>query len=490
MSRDKKVSDRIYSYLTSTFGEDAAKNYSDFIDENPAKYIRVNEQKINRETLAARLSDTYGIKTEIIDYPSNALKIIDGFDFAGSTLEIAFGFYYMQALTSMLPPLILNPSSKDLVLDLCSAPGSKTTQIAELMENKGVLIVNELEMDRIKALVFNLDKMNFLNYGVVNSRGEMLSKYYDSYFDKILVDAPCSGLGIIQKKKEVGKWWSLERVRNLCEIQNKLLVSAIKMLKVGGELVYSTCSLTPEENELIVNRILEKYPVDVEPAEIPVKHYKGLTEYQAIKLDERLRNAVRIFPWEVDSDGFFLIKLKKTGEINATGQIKWKKHFVMTMHGHNDNVLKEKLKVLADEFGIESTVFSNYKFIVKRNDIYFTSKEWSDDNLGVFHRVGCKFGMIDKNGHIVLHSFAAQILQNFITKNIYDIKNLDELRLYLMGAVFSKADFALGQYAVRFNGFVLGTAVLIKDGLKSRYPRSSRTQTIRIKGQKIQSRLS
>lgn len=486
MSRDQKVSDRIYSYLTATFGEEIAKNYNDFIGAEPAKYIRVNERKINRETLAPRLSDTYGIKTEVLAYPSNALKIMDGFDYAGSTLEIAFGFYYMQALTSMLPPLILDPSSKDLVLDLCSAPGSKTTQIAELMENKGILIVNELEMDRIKALVFNLDKMNFLNYGVVNSRGELLSKYYDSYFDKILVDAPCSGLGIIQKKNEVSKWWSLERVNNLCEIQNKLLVSAIKMLKVGGELVYSTCSLTPEENELIINRILDKYPIDIENVDIPLPHYKGITEYQGLQLDRRLKYSIRIFPWEVDSDGFFLIKLKKTGETNATEQIKWRKHFVMTMHKPSDNVINEKLNALADEFGMDREIFSNYKFLLKRNDIYFASSEWTDDNLGLFHRVGSKFGIIDKNGNIVLHSFAAQILQDYISKNIYDIRNLDELRLYLMGALINNVQLPHGQYAVRFNGYVLGTGVVINAGLKSRYPRSSRTQTIRIKGQKVQ----
>ena len=486
MNRDSRVSDRIYSYLTATFGEEAAKNYSDFVGQEPAKYIRVNERKIDRESLAIRLEETYGIKTEAITYPSNALKIIDGFDYAGSTLEIAFGFYYMQALTSMLPPLVLNPSEKDLVLDLCSAPGSKTTQIAAMMDNKGVFIVNELEIDRIKALIFNLDKMNFLNYGVVNSRGEILSKYYNSYFDKILVDAPCSGLGIIQKKNEVSKWWSLERVNNLCEIQNKLLVSAVKMLKVDGELVYSTCSLTPEENELIINRILDKYPVDVEAVDLPIIHHKALTEYQGVKLDKRLKNAIRIFPWEVDSDGFFLIKLKKKGETNATEPIKWKKHFVLTMHRHSDNVLKEKLKVLADEFGIERDVFSNYKFVLKRNDIYFTSIEWSDNNLGLFHRVGSKFGIIDKNGNIVLHSFAAQILQDHISKNIYDIKNLDELRLYLMGALIANDKLPIGQYAISFNGYVLGTGVVIKGGLKSRYPRSSRTQTIRIKGQKIQ----
>ena len=479
------MSGKIYFYLSDTFGEEAAKNYRDFVEEEPSKYIRVNERKIKREKLANHLLETYGIKTEPISYPTNALKVIDGYEYVGSTLEIAFGFYYTQALTSMLPPLFLKPSEEDIVLDLCSAPGSKTTQLAEMMNNKSILVVNEIEINRIKALVFNLDKMNFLNCGVVNKRGEVLSKYFDSYFDKILVDAPCSGLGIIQKKNEVNSWWSLERVKNLVELQYKLLVSAIKMLKVDGELVYSTCTLTPEENELIINKILSKYPIDVEEVDLPIKHHKGLTSYQDEKLDRRLEKAIRIFPWETDSDGFFLIKLKKTGETKAVEQLKLKKHFSMTMHSHSDNIINHKLKILAEEFGINENVFSNYKFLLKRNDIYFTSIIWNDENLGLFHRIGTKFGTIDKNGNIVLHSFAAQILQESITKNIYNIRSLDELRIYLMGALIPNVQLPSGQYVVIFNNYVLGTGVVIKNGLKSRYPRSSRTQTIRIKGQKI-----
>ena len=486
MRRPFSVSEKIYTYLVTTFGDEAAENYRDFIEEEPAKYIRVNERKISCEMLADRLFQSYGIKTEKIPYPPNALKVTDGFDFVGSTLEIAFGFYYMQGLTSMLPPIVLKPSPEDLVLDMCSAPGSKTTQIAELMDNKGVLVVNELEIDRIKALVFNLDKMNFLNYGVLNSRGEVLSKYYNSYFDKILVDAPCSGLGIIQKKSEINTWWSLERVNHLSELQNKLLVSAIKMLKVGGELVYSTCTLTPEENELIINGLLTKYPIEIESVNLPIKHSNGLIEYNGTNLDERLSRAIRIFPWEVDSDGFFLVKLKKTGETHPTEQLEWKKHFVITMHKHDDEAINQKLNKLAEEFGIDRDVFSNYKFLLKRNDILFSSKEWNDENLGLFHRVGCKFGLFDKNGNIVLHSFAAQILQNYITKNIYDIHDLNELKLYLMGALIRQKELNPGQYVVRFNRNVLGTAIATKGGLKSRFPRSSRTQTIRIKGLKIQ----
>jgi 16S rRNA (cytosine1407-C5)-methyltransferase len=486
MNRASKVSGRIYSYLSETFGEEAARNYSDFADKEPAKYIRVNERKIDRQSLRLKLEESYGIKTEVLPFPANALKIIDGFEFAGSTFEIAFGFYYLQALTSMLPPIILNPTERDRVLDLCSAPGSKTTQLAEMMQNKGILVVNELELERIKALAFNLDKMNFLNCGIVNQRGEILSKYYDSYFDKILVDAPCSGLGIIQKKSEVNNWWSIERVNNLTEIQNKLLISAIKMLKVGGELVYSTCTLTPEENEMIIDRILKKYPVNIEQVYIPLKHHKGITKYNNVNFDDRLTNAIRIFPWEVDSDGFFLIKLKKTGETKSNEQVKWKKHYAMTIHSNTERILAEKLNRLSEELGIEKNVFSNYKFLLKRNDIYFSSPEWGNENLGLFHRVGTKFGIINKDNNIILHSFAAQILQKNISKNIYDIQNLNELRLYLMGALINNVLLPHGQYAVRFNGYILGTSVVIKNGLKSRYPRSSRTQTIRIKGQKIQ----
>jgi 16S rRNA (cytosine1407-C5)-methyltransferase len=328
--------------------------------------------------------------------------------------------------------------------------------------------------------------MNFLNYGIVNQRGENLYKYYDAYFDKILVDAPCSGLGIIQKKNEVNHWWSLDRVNNLCDTQTKLLESAIRMLKVEGELVYSTCTLTPEENEMIINKILQQYPVDVVEVNLPIKHQKGLTVYKDEKLDSRLLKAIRIFPWDVDSDGFFLVKMKKTEETKALEQSKLKKHYSLSLTTHTNEKLSKKLKVLAKEFGIDVKVFANYKFLLKRNDIYFASAEWSDDNLGLFRRVGTKFGLIDKNGNIVLHSFAAQILQEFIKKNIYDIKSIDELRLYLMGALIPVDQFAPGQYAVRFNNFILGTGVAIKNGLKSRYPRSNRTQTIRIKEQKVQ----
>jgi len=486
MSRRPLVSDKIYGYLSATFGDEAAKSYWEFAKKIPSKYLRVNHLKISRDELADRLYEEYEITTEKLTFPSNALKVTGGYDYAGSTFEIAFGLYYIQGYSSMLPPIVLNPTYKDKVLDLCSAPGSKTTQLAEMMNNKGTLVVNEVQLERVKALVYNLDKMNFLNFGVHNSKGEILSKYYDAKFDKILVDAPCSGLGIIQKKSEVNKWWTVERVARLCEIQTRLLVAAIKMLKVGGEVLYSTCTLTPEENELVVDKILGKYPVEVEKIDIPIEHHNGLTEYHGVKLNPELSKAIRIFPWEVDSDGFFMIKLKKTGVTVPPEQVKFKKSYVINVINAEDKEMKSAIADLSDELGIDQKVFSEFKYLIKRNDIYFVNKDWDDENLGLYHRLGTKFGSFDRNNKIVLHSHAAQILQKYITKNIYEITALEELIAYLRGGLILNDSLPPGQYVLRFNDIFLGTGVVIHGGIKSRFPRSNRTQKIRVKGLTIQ----
>ncbi len=478
MGQKGRVSDKVYGYLSSTFSDEIAKRYWEFVKHHPSKYIRVNGLKISREELAQKLEEKYSIITEPVKYPENVLKLISGIDDLGSTFEIAFGFYYLQGLTSMLPPIVLNPQQDEKVLDLCSAPGSKTTQLAELMKNKGTLVVNEIQIDRVKALVFNLDKMNFLNYGVINSKGEILSKYYEEEFDKILVDAPCSGLGIIQKKSEVNKWWSLERVSKLCDLQTRLLVAAIKMLKPGGEVVYSTCTLTVEENELIIDKVLKKYPVEVCDFQMPLNYKPGFTKYHGNSLHPDLSKAIRIFPWEADSDGFFLVKLRKTDSIPAAEDSKWKKSYVMKMCESTDADIVDYLNILSDEFGIDKSAFTNYKFIIKHGDVYFVNSDWNETNLGLFHRIGTKFGTIDKNKKIVLHSHSAQILSKHLTKNIYEITDIEEARTYLNGGLILNDSLPPGQYAVKYDGIILGTGVVIQGGLKSRFPRSKRTQRI------------
>ena len=163
------------------------------------------------------------------------------------------------------------------------------------MDNRGTLLINEINNERIKALVFNLERMNVINASVIHSKGEILSKVYSDHFTKILVDAPCSGLGIIQKKGEVSNWWSLDHVERLQHLQMKLLIAAIKMAKVGAEIVYSTCTLSIEENELVINKILEKYPVELIDINLPIYSHSAFTEYDGKQLNPELKKAVSNF---------------------------------------------------------------------------------------------------------------------------------------------------------------------------------------------------
>jgi 16S rRNA (cytosine1407-C5)-methyltransferase len=469
---------KVFDYIEKLYGKSSAKKYEEFIKSDHSTYIRVNTFKINRQQLQKILRDKYNISTQAISGFSNALKIFSNNNPIGKTIEHIIGLYYIQNLSSMIPALVLNPTENDIVLDLCAAPGSKTTQLGELKNNKGTLIANEISANRVKMLVYNLDRMNIINTGVLHRKGEWLSKIYQNYFDKILIDAPCSGLGIIQKKEEVFDWWSKEKAENLSELQTKLVVAGLKMLKTGGELVYSTCTLTVEENELMLNKILKKYPVEVLDINLPVKSYNGFTIYENEKLNFSLSKSKRILPWEIDSEGFFIIKLKKFDEIIPPQKERLNSIRNLSIIGRKSHTIKNYLDGIEDEFGIEKDTLSNYKFLIKKNDIFFLDSSWTDENLNLFERIGTKFGTIDNRNKLVLHTQAAQVLQDKIKNRIYNITEIEELKTYLKGGTIKQSLNKLGQYAIKYEDQILGTAIALPEGIKSRFPRAKRTQEI------------
>ncbi len=470
-----EVSQKIYDYFSNLYGKESADKYLQFIEQDSVQYIRVNTSKISGDDLSKLLFEKYRIKCAPVNHFDKVLKIIDGSERIGKTIEHVMGFYYIQSLSSFLPPLILNPTKDDIVLDLCGAPGSKSTQIAEMMNNQGTFVINEIDNERIKSLVFNLERMSVINAAVIHSKGEVLSKFYDDHFTKILVDAPCSGLGIIQKKGEVSNWWSLDHVDRLQQLQIRLLIAAIKMAKAGAEIVYSTCTLSIEENELVINKVLEKYPVELMEITLPVPVHKAFTGYEGIKLNPELKKAIRILPWEINSDGFFLVKMRKVDvtESPEKGSIKSTGHRIVKS-SHKE--IQQYLNYISEHFGIERSVFDEYKYIIRDKDIFFVSEDWKEENIGLFNRIGLKLGVLDKNERITFSSQAAQVLEKHITKFIYQLKDEEELKNYLTGWKIKDADIPVGQYVVKYDNRVLGTAVMTKDGLKSRFPRTKRTQ--------------
>ena len=474
-----EISNNIYSYISSLYGEIEAKKFAEFIQMEPTQYIRVNFLKTDKKRLSEILLNVYSISTEEIPNINTALRLKSKSDILGKTIEHIIGEYYIQSLSSMIPPLILDPKPNDVVLDLCAAPGSKSTELGEMMHNTGTLIANEIALDRVKMLVYNIDRMNIMNSGTLHYKGELLSKIYSEHFDKILVDAPCSGLGIVQKKGEVNNWWSLERAERLGDLQLRLLIAAIKMIKEGGEVVYSTCTLTPEENEFIIDKVLQKYPVEIQDIEMPVKSREGFTSYKGNTLNPELIKAKRILPWEVDSDGFFIVKLKKTGK-TISPELTPPKSGKLKMVNYEKTEMKKILGLIEKDFGISSEVLNNYKYLIKRNDIYFVNKEWEGVFPDIFERIGTRFGIIDKAGKIILHTQAAQVLQNEISRRIFQIETLDDLKIYLEGGTIKNKNIELGQCIVKYKDKILGTAIVTTQGIKSRFPRSKRTQEILI----------
>jgi len=472
-----EISQTILSYLNSLYGDDSARQYSDFINEEPAQYLRVNLLKTNKQEVTATLRDNYSVIAEDMPGLPFALKAVDGKEKVSKTIEHINGLFYMQGLSSMLPPLVLNAQPGETILDLCSAPGSKTTEIGEMMLNRGTLIANEIALNRVKMLVYNIDRMNLVNAGVLHHKGELLSKIYFEYFDRILVDAPCSGLGIIQKKEEVNNWWSVDKAEMLGDLQVRLLVAAVKMAKPGGEIVYSTCTLTPEENEFVINTILKRYPVEIEPINLPVPSRDGFTSFNGVQLNPALKEARRILPWEINSDGFFIVKLRKTGECEVPDKTVLNTRDIRLLPASHITIAPF-IKNIPEDFGIPKDILNNYRYINKSNDLYFINNEWDDENPGLFERIGTKFGSVDKNGKINLHTQAAQVLEKYISKNIFEIEEQNDLKVYLDGGIIKKDAGFAGQCVIKYNNHLLGTAVVTGAGIKSRFPRAKRTQEI------------
>jgi len=207
----------------------------------------------------------------------------------------------------MIPPLVLNPKPKEKILDMCASPGSKTTQIAQYMQNKGTLIANDIRKDRIAILERNLKRTGSIAV-VTMQPGQ---QFKDVKFDKILVDAPCSGTGTIRNTLNF-KDWNPETFERLSFEQKSLLHSAYNILKKGGLLVYSTCSMEPEENELVVDWLLKRHKkTNLEEITINLKRSKPILTYNKQKLDTRIKKTLRIWPQDNNTSGFFVAKIRK-----------------------------------------------------------------------------------------------------------------------------------------------------------------------------------
>jgi len=268
--------------------------------------IRTNTLRNTPEELCRRLR-MLGIGAAPIDWDLAFFRVDRP---VGALFEHWLGLFYIQEAVQSVPVLALDPKPGERVLDLCAAPGGKTTHIAARMENRGLVVANEPAGRRQPSLLSNVNRLGTLNVLVTEYPGERFPT--GAYFDRVLVDAPCSAEGTLRKEPSLRSGAPLGRIRRLAALQRQLITRAFDVLRPGGVLVYSTCALAPEENESVVAHLLRERSARIDSLPAGLPGGPGLTEWDAETFPSELREARRIYPHEIDSGGGFVVRVVST----------------------------------------------------------------------------------------------------------------------------------------------------------------------------------
>lgn len=373
------------------------------------------------------------------------------------------GLYYIQEPSAMFPGAVIDAKPGEYVLDLCAAPGGKSVQIAAGMKGSGLLVTNDISADRIKALVKNIELLGVTNSIVTNDTPENLASKFPEFFDKILVDAPCSGEGMIRKDENAAK--SLEKFDSgvYPGMQKSILENAYKMLKPGGLMVYSTCTFSPEENERIINWFLDKFS---DCRLVDIVKTAGIESGRPEWADgncELLKTA-RLWPHRLEGEGHFTAFIKKTGEAQRVNE------------GIADYIKDEELEPFYNFINENMDWEIKGYFTMKKNHLYLLPVK-SPDLSGIkVSKFGWYLGEIKRGKFEPSHSFIMALKKENIKNTMdFDCDSLD-MSKYLKGETLI-VDGRKGYTCVLVNGYTVGWAKQTGNMLKNLYPKGWRMVT-------------
>lgn len=316
----QKLPGKLLERLTATVPDKVHKVYTAFTQKRVTT-LRVNTLKTTREELKEKLHNA-GIRLREVNWNRNAFIVLNELRELQETQLYKDGFFYVQSLSSQLPPLVLNPAKDAKVLDICAAPGSKTSQMAAIMDNTGEILANDTSHIRLLKLEANLKTLGVTNVVTARFSGQTLWEKFPEYFDFTLVDVPCTGEGrIYLNDPRTYEGWREKEVDRLGKQAQWILRSAISATKVGGRIVYSTCTLSAEENEEVIEWILEKEKgkVEIEDIKIPgLEFYPALKSWNGKLFDKTISKTVRILPSDT-MEGFYVASLRKIKSNVSTG---------------------------------------------------------------------------------------------------------------------------------------------------------------------------
>ncbi|MBR2953074.1 MAG: RNA methyltransferase [Clostridia bacterium] len=432
--------------------------YDDFLksyDEKPVRAFRVNTDKIS----LPEFEKLNIFSQEKIPYVENGFYF--DYDGIGNHPYHHAGMFYIQEPAAMVPVESIDIEPYWKVLDLCAAPGGKSSQIKNKLGEKGILVSNEIVPSRCKILTGNMERMGFKNVVTTCMHPQKLQKEFPKTFDMIMVDAPCSGEGMFRKEEIAIDEWTPENVKMCAERQTEILDCAVKMLKDGGYIVYSTCTFSLEENEMTVDAFLENYP---EFELVPTTDRVRENTTDGVKFDgckcENLNYTRRCYPHMTKGEGQFVAVLHNIAESNT-------ERFFVPFG-------KDKLDKMLTDF-LDDTLVSYNKAnvqIYNGNPVYFTPD--FPIPRGVAFACGVTIGEIRKNYIQPHHQFFMAMGKDFKRK-INLTAHSDEIKKYLHGEEF-QTDCPNGWAVVMVDGCTVGGVKASNGKAKNHYPKGLRTK--------------
>lgn len=448
---------------TRLLGKSRAQQFFNSINDSPKSAFRVNSLKEN-------YCVSYEQEKEVSGVSKAYYGKINGQDPAWVS-----GAVYSQEPTAMFPALFVEARPGQKVLDLCAAPGGKSTAISEQLKGEGLLVANEISHTRAKVLRENLERWGTTNSLIVSEKPEKLAQCFPHYFDKILVDAPCSGEGMFRKNPQAIKYWSQNYVLLCQERQKEILNAAVQMLKPEGEIVYSTCTYSPEENEQIVSWLSQKFNLTI--MSLAVKTHAiahGHPEWADNNPD--LIKTVRFWPTADLGEGQFAAKLKLSPNVVVQAKISPNQKKKKKRRPQKEALTKSEIQLIAevlDKFNLPAAI-KNWRLNsrVRNNHVFIPALSDSANlNLQILAN-GVELGVLKKNRFEPGHQLA-MVLAEQKQNRVVELSRESYLK-YLHGETLRTQANETGFVLVSCQNFILGFGKISNHIIKNYYPKGLR----------------
>lgn len=448
----KQLPNEYVERMKNLLGEEYS-DYEETLAQPPVKAFRVNTDKISLE--AFENLNIFG--AEKIPYVENGFYL--NYDKIGNHPYHHAGMIYVQEPAAMAPAECIDIDPDWTVLDMCAAPGGKSTQLKNKLGERGLLISNEIIPSRCKILTGNIERLGLLNTVTTCMDSGKLAKNFPETFDLIMVDAPCSGEGMFRKEEIAIAEWSTENVEKCATRQTEILENAVKCLKDGGYIIYATCTFSLEENEKVIDTFLQNHPeFEIVPVKESIKNYTSDGIFFDGCKTENIHFARRFYPHKAAGEGQFMAVLHNTNEATS--------HFA--------NTPKNNVKIDPAVFQFLDDVLTDYKKenvrMYNGNPVYFTPDFEVKD--GVAFSCGVTIGEIRKNYLQPHHQFFMSMAKSFKRK-IELSSDSEQTQKYLHGEEI-ECDSENGWAVVMVDGCALGGAKVVNGIAKNHYPKGLR----------------